>query len=258
MKIICWNVNGIRAWAKKGSFDWFLSKNPDIFCIQETKAHPEQLTQDILSPKGYTSYFDHARTKKGYSGVAVYTKIKPNKIDYALGIKELDQEGRFLALYFDTFVLINCYFPNGGGDSSRLEYKLAYYEAFLKYIEKRRKEGLEIVFCGDLNVAHTEIDIARPKENKNHVGFLPEERAWFDRVLSKGYIDVFRKLNPDTLQAYTWWDMKTFARDRNIGWRIDYFVISEKLMSKVKGIKIYNDVFGSDHCPIELKIDLKK
>ncbi|MES3005678.1 MAG: exodeoxyribonuclease III [Patescibacteria group bacterium] len=258
MKIICWNVNGIRAWSKKGSFDWVLSQKPDIFCLQETKAHPEQLTADILSPKGYVSYFDHARTRKGYSGVAVYTKTAPNKIDYALGVSELDQEGRFLALYFDTFVLINCYFPNGGGAPERLAYKLAYYEAFLKYAEKCRKKGFEIVFCGDVNVAHNEIDIARPKENMNHVGFLPVERAWVDRVISKGYVDVFRHFNPDRAAAYTWWDMKSYARDRNIGWRIDYFFISPVLLPKVIDIKIHADIFGSDHCPIELVIDLKK
>lgn len=258
MKIICWNVNGIRAWSKKGSFDWMLSQKPDIFCLQETKAHPDQLTADILSPDGYTSYFDHARTRKGYSGVAIYTKIKPKSIEYALGVKELDQEGRFLALHFDTFVLINCYFPNGGGAPERLEYKLKYYEAFLKYAEKCRKKGLEIVFCGDVNVAHTEIDIARPKENVNHVGFLPIERAWVDKVISKGYIDVYRYFNPEKINVYTWWDMKSYARDRNIGWRIDYFFVSPSLIKKVKDIKIHDDIFGSDHCPIELSIDLKK
>lgn len=258
MKIICWNVNGIRAWSKKGSFEWMLEQNPDIFCLQETKAHPDQLAADILSPKGYTSYFDHARTRKGYSGVAVYTKVPPNKVEYALGVPELDQEGRFLALYFDNFVLINCYFPNGGGEPERLTYKLAYYEAFLKFIEKCRKKGLSIVFCGDVNVAHTEIDIARPKENKDRVGFLPIERAWVDKVISKGYIDVFRQLNPNKIQAYTWWDMKSFARDRNIGWRIDYFFVSPELMTKVKEMKIHSEVYGSDHCPIELSIDIKK
>ena len=254
MKILCWNVNGIRAWCKKGSFDWVISQKPDIFCLQETKAHPEQLTAEILSPAGYTSYFDHARTRKGYSGVAIYTKIAPKKIEYALGVPELDQEGRFLALHFDTFVLVNCYFPNGGGAPERLTYKLAYYEAFLKYAEKCRKKGLSIIFCGDVNVAHNEIDIARPKENMNHVGFLPIERAWVDKVISKGYVDVFRHFNPDRAAAYTWWDMKSFARDRNIGWRIDYFFISPELLSKVVDIKIHSEIYGSDHCPLQLEL----
>ncbi len=256
MKIICWNVNGIRAWSKKGSFEWMLAENPDIFCLQETKAHPDQLTSDLLSPPGYTSYFDYARTRKGYSGVAIYTKVKPEKIEYALGIPELDQEGRFLAVFFNKFVLINCYFPNGGGAPERLTYKLAYYEAFLKYVEKLKKKGLSIIFCGDVNVAHTEIDIARPKENKDRVGFLPVERAWVDKVISKGFIDVFRKLNPTTINAYTWWDMKSYARDRNIGWRIDYFFVSPDLEKKINEMKIHNEIYGSDHCPIELDINL--
>lgn len=257
MKIICWNVNGIRAWTKKDGLNWMLSQKPDIFCLQETKAHPEQLTQDVLTPEGYTSYFDHARTRKGYSGVAVYTKKAPNKIEYVLGVPELDQEGRFLALYFNDFVLINCYFPNGGGAPERLVYKLAYYEAFLKYVEKCKKKGLSVVFCGDVNVAHTEIDIARPKENANHVGFLPVERAWIDKLISKGFVDVFRHLNPDKIQAYTWWDMKSFARDRNIGWRIDYFFVSENIISNVNDFKIHSEIYGSDHCPIELSVKLK-
>lgn len=256
MKIICWNVNGIRAWEKKGCMEWVLEQQPDIFCFQETKAHPDQLSQELLSPAGYTSYFDHARTKKGYSGVAVYTKKIPKKIDYALGVLALDQEGRFLALHFDDFVFIDCYFPNGGGLPERLEYKLEYYKAFLSYVNKLKKAGKSVIFSGDLNVAHTEIDIARPKENKDHVGFLPVERAWVDGVIKSGFVDVFRKRNPELKDAYTWWDMKSYARDRNIGWRIDYFFVSENIYPLVMDMIIWNEVFGSDHCPIELSIDL--
>ena len=258
MKIICWNVNGIRAWQKKGCFDWMLGQNPDIFCLQETKAHPDQLTREMLAPEGYTSYFDHARTRKGYSGVAIYTKIKPENIEYALGVPELDQEGRFLALFFKGLVFIDCYFPNGGGAPERLEYKLAYYKAFLKYVEKLRKKGLSVIFCGDLNVAHREIDIARPKENQDRVGFLPIERAWVDQLIAKEYVDVYRHFNPEKKDVYTWWDMKSYARDRNIGWRIDYFFVSPDLVSHLKGVEILSDVFGSDHCPILLEIDISK
>jgi exodeoxyribonuclease-3 len=259
LKLICWNVNGIRAWTKKGCFDWFLEQNPDFFCIQETKAHPEQLAPEVLSPEGYVSYFDHSKTKKGYSGVAIYAKEKPEKVEDEIildGKKIADPEGRFLALHYKDFVLINTYFPNGGGEPHRLEYKLEFYKAFLSYINKLKKKGKNVIFCGDVNVAHTEIDIARPKENSNHVGFLPIERAWVDKVIDAGFVDTFRSLHPDARNAYSWWDMKSAARDRNIGWRIDYFFVSESLMKKVKKSEILSEVYGSDHCPIVLEISI--
>ncbi len=259
MNIICWNVNGLRANVKKGSFDWFLEQSPDFFCLQETKVHPEQLEEGIRNPLGYYSYFDHSKEKKGYSGVAIYTKHKPYSIEYGFGIEDLDKEGRFLGLIYDTtsllgkkFILITCYFPNGGGGPERLNYKMRFYDAFLNYINKKRKSGYEIVFCGDVNTAHTEIDLARPKENAENTGFLPEERAWIDRVIGEGYTDIYRKLNPNKKDSYTWWDMKTFARQRNVGWRIDYFFLSAGLVEKVKKASILNTVTGSDHCPIEL------
>ncbi len=259
MKIICWNVNGLRANVKKGGFDWLLQQSADFFCLQETKAHPDQLEEGIRNPLGYYAYFDHSKLRKGYSGVAIYSKNKPDKIDYGLGIEDLDKEGRFLALFFDKtssfdkkFVLITAYFPNGAGGPDRLDYKLRFYDAFLKYINKKRKDGYEIIFCGDVNTAHTEIDIARPKENENHTGFLPIERAWIDKVIKSDYVDTFRYQNTEKLGAYTWWDMKTFARDRNVGWRLDYFFISSNLLSNVKKASILNTIFGSDHCPIEL------
>ncbi len=256
MKIISWNVNGIRAWHKKGYLDWFLAEDLDILCLQETKAHPEQLVEELRNPKGYHSYFDHSKGKKGYSGVAVYTKIKPEKIEYGLGVETLDQEGRFIALHFKDFVLINTYFPNGGGGPIRLKYKLDYYKAYLKYAESLRKKGKKIIFCGDINTAHTEIDLARPKENASHTGFLPIERAWLDKVVEHGYIDVFRHFYPNKREAYTYWDMYTHARDRNVGWRIDYFFVTPNLIKKVKKIEILREVYGSDHCPILLEIDL--
>lgn len=271
-KIICWNVNGIRAWSKKGCMDWVLSQNPDIFCFQETKAHPEQLDTSLLNIEGYTSYFDHSKIKKGYSGVAVYAKEKPIRVDTdlyienntkndngeknELGGKVLDQEGRFIALYFKDFLFIDCYFPNGGGEPHRLKYKLKFYKAFHKYVEKARKSGLKIVFCGDLNVAHAEIDIARPKENQNHVGFLPIERAWLDGVIASGYIDTFRFMKPDARDAYSWWDVKSGARNRNIGWRIDYFLVDESQKKNIIDAQIHADIFGSDHCPISLVIKI--
>ncbi len=258
MKIISWNVNGIRSWCKKGYFDWFLNESPDIFCIQETKAHPEQLDELYRMPPGYFSYFDHSKVRKGYSGVATYTKTKPERVEYAIGNPALDQEGRFTGLHFKDFLLCNVYFPNGGGGPERLAYKLKYYDAFLYYIELARKKGEPVVFCGDINTAHKEIDLARPKENKNNTGFLEIERAWIDKVIAAGYVDTFRFLNPYKKGAYTYWDMKTFARERNVGWRIDYFFVSKEIISNVKSSTIMDSILGSDHCPIMLTMDKKK
>ncbi len=261
MKILSWNVNGLRANVKKGAFDWFLGQSPDIYCIQEVKAEAEQLDAGVRSPEGYFSYFDHSKGRKGYSGVAVYTKVQPLKVEYGLGKHELDQEGRFISLFFDKdpfnigiqkLAVITIYFPNGGGGPERLDFKLRYYDEFLKYIQEVRKKGYEIVFCGDVNTAHTEIDLARPKENEENTGFLPIEREWIDQVVLAGYIDVFRRLNPNATGKYTYWDMKTAARERNVGWRIDYFFISPGLMKHVDKTRILDSVLGSDHCPIEL------
>lgn len=251
MKIISWNVNGLRANVKKGAFDWLLNQSADIFCLQETKAHPDQLEESVRNPIGYHSYFDHSKLRKGYSGVAIYSKVKPQKVEYGFGNQKYDQEGRFLAAFYDDFILINCYFPNGGGGPDRLLYKLEFYEEFLKYIEKHRKSGKNIIFCGDVNTAHNEIDIARPKENENNTGFLRIERDWLDKVVTSGYVDTFRELNPKKIQ-YSWWDMKTFARKRNIGWRLDYFFVNKDFFDNVKDVKILDEVMGSDHCPVEL------
>ncbi len=254
MKLISWNVNGLRAVAKKGAFANIFEVDPDIICLQETKAHPEQLPEEVRSPVGYFSYFDHSKVKKGYSGVGIYSKIEPEKVEYGIGIKKFDDEGRTLVAYFKDFVLLNIYFPNGGGGPERLKYKFEYYDEFLKFIEKLHKAGKKIVFCGDVNTAHTEIDLARPKENEKSTGFLPEERAWIDKVIKKGYIDTFRTLHPDKKDSYSYWDMKTFARERNVGWRIDYFFISSDLQEKVKKAEILDSILGSDHCPITLEL----
>src|SRR3989344_8333951 len=261
MNIISWNVNGLRANVKKGGFDWFLQKSPDIYCLQETKVHVDQLEPGVKNPEGYTGYFDHSKGRKGYSGVAIYTKIQPKKVEYELGVPEYDQEGRFISLFFEAHALgknmpktlvINTYFPNGGGGQERLDYKLCFYDEFLKYTNKYKAQGYEIIFCGDINTAHTEIDLARPKENEKNTGFLPVERAWIDQVINSGYIDIFRQLFPTLKNQYTYWDMKTFARERNVGWRIDYFFITPGLIKHIETTKILNNIIGSDHCPIEL------
>lgn len=254
MRIISWNVNGIRAIHKRGDFQFLIDQDPDIFCLQETKAELDQVPAEIRNFNGYHVYFESSKTRKGYSGVAIYTKLLPEKVEYSVGVPELDVEGRLIILYFKDFVLLNCYFPNGGSGEDKFAFKLKFYDAFLELVKKLKKKHGNVIFCGDLNVAHTEIDIARPKENENHVGFLPVERAWVDRVIAADFIDVYRKKNPDTKNVYTWWDVKTRSRDRNIGWRIDYFFVNKELLPKVHAVKIWTDIVGSDHCPIEISI----
>ncbi len=254
MKILSWNVNGLRAVHKKESWNDFLAENPDIFCLQETKAHPDQLPENLRETEGYFSYFAHSEIKKGYSGVAIYTKTEPEKVVYGMGIEKFDQEGRLLTLYFKNFVLLTVYFPNGGMGPERLQYKLDFYDAFLDYIEKIKKSGHKIIFCGDVNTAHEEIDLARPKANEDNTGFLPIEREWIDEVVRHGYIDTFRYKNPNKKDAYSYWDMKTRARDRNVGWRLDYFFISSDLQSKLKTAFILTDIYGSDHAPTGIEL----
>lgn len=253
MNIISWNVNGIRAIEKKGSFQELFNLKADIVCLQETKAHKEQLSTDLISPSGYKSFFHSATSRKGYSGVVIYLKneieceeMKPHDV-----FLRDDLEGRLIILELDDFYLINCYFPNGGGEAHRLEYKLKFFDAFIKLVSDLQKKK-SVIFCGDVNIAHTEIDIARPKENEKHVGFLREERAKVDIFIKEKFVDVHRALNPDLRDVYTWWDVKTRSRDRNIGWRIDYFFVSRDLMKKVTGFKTHGEFLGSDHCPVEL------
>jgi exodeoxyribonuclease-3 len=255
MKLISWNVNGIRASYKKGAFAELLKLNADIIGIQETKSTPDQLNEDIISPPGYISYFDSAKERKGYSGVAVYTKIRPERVEYGLGKDEYDTEGRCLTLHFKDFAFVTAYFPNGGRDADHFQFKLHYYDLFLKHVQKLEKQCGKVLFCGDLNVAHNEIDLARPKENSNQIGFLPIERAWVDRVVDAGFVDTFRALHPTDVK-YSWWDQKTASRERNVGWRIDYFFVNKALESTVTKADILNDMYGSDHCPIVLEIKL--
>jgi len=252
LRLLSWNVNGIRAAYKKGFLDWFKKEKPDILCIQETKAHPDQLTDDLKNVNGYQSYFSSAE-KKGYSGVVTYSKLNPTKIQQGIGIKKFDSEGRFVVTDFKDFILFNIYFPNGKASKERLEYKMEFYDEFLKLCKKLLKQGKKIVVCGDVNTAHKEIDIARPKENSDISGFLPEEREWIDKFLAAGFIDTFRMFNKEP-ENYTWWDQVTRARDRNVGWRIDYFYASENLKPSIKSAVIHSSVMGSDHCPIELQL----
>ncbi len=255
MKIISWNTNGLRATAKQGFFTpIFEQHKPDILCLQETKVEPNQLPEEVRNIPGYFSYFSHPEIKKGYSGVAIYTKEKPKEIFYGMGIKKLDNEGRLIGAKFKNFTIINGYFPNGGQGPERLKYKLEFYDAFLKFILKLRRNNENVIFCGDINTAHEAIDLARPKANEENTGFLPIERAWITKVVKNNFIDIWRHKNPNKKDTYTYWDQKTRARDRNVGWRIDYFFADSKIISKIKNVGMLNNYMGSDHCPILLEL----
>lgn len=256
MRILSWNVNGIRAAERKGFFEWLAQKPAEIICVQETKAHPEQLIKKILEPDGYQSYWSSAE-RKGYSGVAVFTKKTPIKVSEGLGEKGFDREGRVLQLEFKDFILFNIYFPNGGNGNARVPFKMAFYDCFLKKVEKLRKRGKKIIVCGDVNTAHEAIDLARPKQNEKNTGFLPEERAWVSKFLSKDYIDTFRYLHSNEPDHYSWWDYKTKARERNVGWRIDYFFVTSNLRAYLKDAFMLKDIMGSDHCPVGIELSIK-
>jgi len=254
MKIVSWNVNGLRSLANNNYWESFLnSAKPDIFCFQETKANPDQLSEEFLSPAGYSAFFSSCQIRKGYSGVALYSKIKPLSVINGMGIEEFDQEGRFIGAEYEDFWLINAYFPNGGQGPERLDYKMRFYDAFLAFAEKLHKQK-SVIFCGDVNTAHEEIDLARPKENEGTTGFLPDERAWIDEVVAAGYVDSFRHLHPNTKDAYSYWDTFTRARDRNVGWRIDYFFVAQEFMNHIQKAEIHPDIYGSDHCPISVTL----
>jgi len=254
LNLLSWNVNGIRAAHKKGFLEWLEKEKPDILCVQETKAQEEQLTSELLSPNCYKTYWSSAE-KKGYSGVATYTKIEPKEVKKGLDIKRLDNEGRTLISDFGDFILYNIYFPNGQRSQERLDFKLDFYNEFLKQVNKLKDKGKKIIVCGDVNTAHTEIDLARPKENKDTSGFLPVERSWMDKFFSYGYIDTFRHFCKEG-GHYTYWDPVTRARERNVGWRIDYFFITPNLLKSLKKAFILSDVMGSDHCPLGIELDL--
>ena len=254
MRILSWNVNGIRAVFKKGFIDWFLSDKPDILCLQETKALEEQVPPEIRNIEGYNVNFVSAE-RKGYSGVCNISNITPNSIKDGFGIEKFDSEGRVIIADYDKFILFNIYFPNGKASAERLQYKMDFYDTFLEYTKNLRDRGKKLIICGDVNTAHKEIDLARPKENEDVSGFLPIERAWIDKFLSHGYLDTFRMFTEEG-GHYSWWDYKTRARERNIGWRIDYFFISDNLKDNIKSAFILPEVMGSDHCPIGIEIDI--
>jgi exodeoxyribonuclease-3 len=252
VKLLCWNVNGIRAVMKRGFLDWLAREAPDILCLQETKATPADLPEELIYPAGYHTYWNNPE-KKGYAGVATFTRQKPLKVLNGFSLPEFDREGRVIISEYPGFTLLNIYFPNGKQSEERLKFKMDFYNAFLDYIEPLRKDGKKLIICGDVNTAHKEIDLARPKENSKISGFLPEERAWLDKFVARGYIDTFRHFNQEPGQ-YTWWDVKSRARERNIGWRIDYFFVTENLKSQLIKAAIMSEVTGSDHCPIVLVV----
>ncbi|KLU73932.1 MAG: hypothetical protein RHS_0027 [Robinsoniella sp. RHS] len=251
MKLISWNVNGLRACVQKGFLDFFRDIDADIFCIQESKLQAGQIDLDL---EGYHQYWNYA-VKKGYSGTAVFTKEEPVSVSYGIGMEEHDQEGRVITLEFKDFYLITVYTPNSQNELARLPYRMQWEDDFLKYL-KKLEESKPVIFCGDLNVAHEEIDLKNPKTNRKNAGFTDEEREKFTQVVRSGFIDSYRHFYPDQEGIYSWWSYRFKAREKNAGWRIDYFCVSDSLKDKLEDAKIHTEIFGSDHCPVELDIDL--
>lgn len=250
-KMISWNVNGLRAAAGKTFFDAFHELDADIFCIQESKLQEGQIELDL---PGYYDYWNYAE-KKGYSGVAMFTKEKPVNVSYGLGIPEHDKEGRVITLEFPDYYVLTCYTPNSQNELKRLDYRMEWEDAFFAYI-KELDQKKPLIYCGDLNVAHEEIDLKNPSTNRRNAGFTDEEREKMTRVLTNGFVDSFRYLHPEEKDAYSWWSYRMKARERNVGWRIDYFIVSERLKDRIQGASIHSEILGSDHCPVELKINL--
>ena len=252
MKLISWNVNGLRACVQKGFLDIFRELDADFFCVQETKLQQGQISLDL--PDGYYSYWNYAE-KKGYSGTAVFTRHKPQKAIYGIGKEQHDKEGRVTTLEYDAYYLVTCYTPNSQNELARLSYRMGWEDAFLAYLDGLKAKK-PVIICGDLNVAHQEIDLKNPKTNRKSAGFTDEEREKFSTVLSHGYIDTFRYFYPGKEQVYSWWSYRFRAREKNAGWRIDYFLVSDDLKEKLTDAKIHTDILGSDHCPVELEIAL--
>ncbi len=255
MHIVSWNVNGYRAIIGKPSWQWVAETQPDILGIQETKAELAQISEQDQNFLGYQSHWVSSQKKRGYSGVAAFSKHKPLAVNHELPDQTFQGEGRCVHLEMPDFHFLNIYFPNGQMNAERLEYKMGYYAAFLEYAETLRKTK-PIVACGDFNTAHRPIDLARPKQNEETSGFLPQERAFLDLLTSKGYVDTFRHIHGDKPEQYSWWSYRLKARERNVGWRIDYFFISEELVPKLIDAQIYMNVEGSDHCPVGIKLDI--
>jgi len=252
MKLISWNVNGVRAVVKKGFLDWLEQTHPDILCLQETKAHVDQLTSEILTDHGYNTYW-HSGKKRGYSSVATFCKEEPLYVQEGLGIERYDAEGRVLLTEHENFLLYNIYFPNGQKDDERLQYKLDFYDDLLPIISEQVESGNNVVVTGDWNTAHHPIDLARPKQNVNTSGFMPIEREKLDMYVENGWIDTFRLFHPEG-ERYSWWTYRFGARERNVGWRIDYFFVNEGFLDNVVDADIHDEIMGSDHCPVSLEL----
>ena len=251
MRFISWNVNGLRACMQKGFMDFFKNADADFFCLQETKLQAGQIQLDIPS---YHQYWNYAE-KKGYSGTAIFSRYEPQSVFYGLGIEELDTEGRLITLEFPDFYLVTCYTPNAQRELARIDHRIQWEAAFSAYLTTLDKKK-PVVICGDLNVAHREIDLKNPASNRGSAGFSDQERSCFSRLLAQGFTDTFRYLNPDVTGAYTWWSYMFHARQNNAGWRIDYFLVSNRIADKITATPIYSDILGSDHCPVGLALDL--
>jgi len=251
--LFSWNVNGLRAAERAGFLDWFAGQRAFAICVQEIKVHPDQLSDGMRNPAGYHAYF-HPAERPGYSGVATFTREEPLAVVRGLGSPEFDREGRVLRTEFRDFVLVNAYFPNSQRDHARLDYKLRFCAAMLRLVNGYRRAGKNVLLCGDHNISHRAIDLANPKQNERNAGFLPEERAWMERFTSRhGWVDTFRSLCPEP-GHYTWWSYRPGVRERNIGWRLDYFIANPELMDRVKRVRHQTKVRGSDHCPVELEL----
>jgi exodeoxyribonuclease-3 len=253
MIITTWNVNGLRSALNKGFAEWAKSYKTDVLCLQEIKAFKEQIPEDIHKLGNYSVYWNSAK-RPGYSGVATYSSMQPIEVRYGLGVEEFDSEGRVIRFKFEDFYLYNIYFPNGQRGQDRLDFKLDFYEALLNECNQLHKAGEKIIITGDFNTSHNEIDLANPKSNEKNSGFMPEERAWITKYIDNGFKDAYRELYPDKVE-YTWWTYRFKARERNVGWRLDYFMVSDALMPKISDVIILNDVFGSDHCPVSLIVN---
>lgn len=252
MKLFSWNVNGVRAAERKGFLNWFSAVSPDVVCLQETKATLDQVSEDLIHPFGFHSFW-HSAKKLGYSGTCVYTKTEPLRVLEGIQCEEIDREGRVLTLEFPRFYLVNAYFPNSQREAERLPFKLFFCEKFHEFSNTLRSSGKPVILCGDLNIAHKEIDLKNPKSNVKNAGFLPEERAWMTQFLASGYVDGFREFNPEP-NHYTWWSYRPGLREKNIGWRIDYFLINQESRDLLKAVTHQPQVLGSDHCPVALEL----
>jgi exodeoxyribonuclease-3 len=252
LRLLSRNVNGLRAIHKKGFYGWLIKDMPDVLCLQETKVQDDQIPPQLKSIPGYFSYFNSG-DRKGYGGVGLYSRKEPESVKFTLEIEGFDDEHRAIAADYGDFLLFNVYFPNGKASRERLDYKLRFYDIFLDYIDKIKAEGRKIVICGDFNTAHKEIDLTRPKANEKISGFLPEERAWMDQLIEHGFLDTFRMFYPKG-GNYSWWDLKTRARERNVGWRIDYFFVSANLKDRIGSSFILKEVMGADHCPVGIEL----